>query len=133
MRVDRVERLRHLSAEVPVGANVRRARRVVVKRVAEQSRGHDAQHVVVVLWQPGVRGQIARAELNVPVIAQLHRNVCPPRCALVLTDLEYSLLAVVVARHVVGNHIAAARDTGAIGSAMSIDERTIDDERIEDQ
>src|SRR5438445_192590 len=80
-----------------------------------------------------MRGQIARSDLNVPVVGQLRRQVCPARRALVLTDLKNSLLAIKVAGHVVGNLVAPARNTGAVGATMSVDERAVRNQRIENE
>src|SRR5438105_2546826 len=80
-----------------------------------------------------MRAQVACPDLNVPVVAQLRREVRPSRRALILTDLKNSLLAIEVAGHVVGNLVAATRDTGAVGSAVSVDERAVCDQRIENE
>src|SRR5947209_10868341 len=80
-----------------------------------------------------MRAQVACSDLNVPVVAQLRREVRPSRRALIPTDLKNSLLAIEVAGHVVGDLVAAAGDTGAVGSAVSVDERTVRHQGIENQ
>src|SRR5438105_8929869 len=80
-----------------------------------------------------MRAQVACPDLNVPVVTQLRREVRPSRRALILTDLKNSLLAIEVARHVVGNLVAAAGHTGTVGSAMAVDERAVGNEWIENE
>src|SRR6476660_6430664 len=77
--------------------------------------------------------QVARSKLDVPVVAHLHRQVCPPRGALLLTDLENALLLVVVPGHVVGDLVGAASHAGTVGSAVSIDERAVRHQRVENE
>src|SRR5438105_15892319 len=80
-----------------------------------------------------MRGQVACPDLNVPVVAQLRREVRPSRRALILTDLENSLLAIEVAGYVVGNLVAAASHAGAVGATVSCDEWAVCDQRIENE
>src|SRR5437667_9544349 len=78
-----------------------------------------------------MRREIAGTDLNVPVVAHLNRKIRSARCALVLADLEYALLAVEVTTEVVSDLVAATGDARAVGSAMPVDEWAVGAKRTE--
>src|SRR5690349_13543717 len=78
-------------------------------------------------------GQIARADLHVPVVTQLHREIGSTGCALILADLEDALLTIVIAREIISHLVGATADARAVGATMSVYERTVCHQRVEDQ
>jgi hypothetical protein len=61
-RVDGKDLLRRLAGEVPM-------RNGVVRGIAKEAAGKDTENVVVVLRQAEVIGEVAGADLHVPVVA----------------------------------------------------------------